>query len=137
MFKKTNSCGRKRNITWSNLPSGQIVATNISKTFLKILDEEFLVGHILHKIFNRNTVNTSYSCMSNIKHNIDGHNKSILLPIRAKPTHNCNCRKLIECPLPKDCLTESVNLTNDLLKHMYRTNEKHILDPIRQSQSII
>ena len=48
--------------------------------------------------------------MSNIKQNIDGHNKSILTPKPVKETqvNNCNCRKPIECPIPKNCLTESI-----------------------------
>ena len=48
--------------------------------------------------------------MSNIKQNIDGHNKSILTPKPVKETQvsNCNCRKPIECPIPENCLTESI-----------------------------
>jgi hypothetical protein len=62
-----NSRSWKRNITWYNPPFSKNVATNIGQTFLKILDEEFPISHILHKIFNRNTVKISYSCMSNFK----------------------------------------------------------------------
>jgi hypothetical protein len=62
-----NSRSRKRNMTWYNPPFSQNVATNIGQTFLKILDEEFPADHILHKIFNRNTVKISYSCMSNFR----------------------------------------------------------------------
>jgi hypothetical protein len=49
------------------------VSTNIGQTFLNIIDDEFPPGHPLHKIFNRNTVKISYSCMPNIKQTIDGH----------------------------------------------------------------
>jgi hypothetical protein len=75
-----NSRSRKRNITWYNPPFSKNVATNVGQAFLKILDEEFQAGHghILHKIFNRNTVKISYSCTSNFKQNIDAHNKSKL-----------------------------------------------------------
>ena len=69
---------RHRNIIWYNPPYSKNVATNLEKSFLRILDEEFANDHVLHKIFNRNTVKISYSCMSNIKHNIDGHNESVL-----------------------------------------------------------
>ena len=69
---------RHRDIIWYNPPFSKNVATNIGRTFLKILDEEFPKGHVLHKIFNRNTVKISYSCMTNLKQNIDGHNKSTL-----------------------------------------------------------
>ena len=85
----------------------KIVATNLGKSFLKILDEEFPKDHVLHKIFNRNTVKISYSCMSNIKHNIDSHNKSVLSK-KNVATRKCNCRKLADCPMNGDCLKQSV-----------------------------
>ena len=90
---------RQRNITWYNPPYSKNVATNIAKTFLQILDEEFPKNHVLHKIFNRNTVKISYACMPNIKQTIDGHNKSILLKSDKPKNDECNCRKPDECPL--------------------------------------
>jgi hypothetical protein len=74
--KKTRS--RKRKIIWYNPPYSKNVSTNVGQSFLKIIDEEFPANHPLHKIFNRNTVKISYSCMPNIKQTIDGHNKSTL-----------------------------------------------------------
>ena len=62
-----NSRHRKRNITWYNPPFSKNVATNVGQSFLRIIDEEFPAKHPLHKIFNRNTVKVSYSCMPNIK----------------------------------------------------------------------
>ena len=62
---------------------------------------------MLHKIFNRNTVKISYNCMSNLKHNIDGHNKSTLQK-KIVPSKTCNCRKPADCPLAGNCLKESV-----------------------------
>ena len=99
---------RQRNITWYNPPYSKNVATNIGKTFLQILDEEFHENHVLHKIFNRNTVKISYACMPNIKQTIDGHNKSILLKSDKPKKDECNCRKPDECPLLGQCLKKSV-----------------------------
>ena len=62
---------------------------------------------MLHKIFNRNTVKISYSCMTNLKQNIDGHNKSTLHE-KIVPSKTCNCRKPADCPLAGNCLKESV-----------------------------
>ena len=45
--------------------------------------------------------------MSNIKHNIDGHNKSVLSK-KNVTTRNCNCRKPADCPMNGDCLKQSV-----------------------------
>ena len=68
---------RKRGIIWYNPRFSKNVSTNIGRTFLKLLDAEFTEEHVLHKIFNRNTVKISYSCMPSLKQNIDGHNKSL------------------------------------------------------------
>ena len=100
---------RKRNITWYNPPFSENVATNVGQSFLRIIDEEFPSKHPLHKIFNRNTVKVSYSCMPNVKQIIDGHNKSKLS--KSCTTHNettCNCQKKNECPLSNKCTTQSV-----------------------------
>ena len=99
---------RHRNITWYNPPYSKSVATNIGRTFLQILDEEFHKNHVLHKVFNRNTVKISYACMPNIKQTIDGHNKSILMKFDKPKTDECNCRKRKECPLLGQCLTKSI-----------------------------
>ena len=45
--------------------------------------------------------------MSNIKRNIDGHNKSVLSK-KNVATRNCNCRKPADCPMNGDCLKQSV-----------------------------
>ena len=107
---------RHRNIIWYNPPFSKSVSTNVGKTFLQIIDEEFPKGHILHKIFNRNTIKIGYSCMSNVKQNIDAHNKKTLSQHTQKTTEparsnskDCNCRKPDECPLSGHCLKESVS----------------------------
>ena len=107
---KTSHSGRKhpkRDITWYNPPFSKNVSTNIRCTFLKLLDTEFTEEHMLHKIFNRNTVKISYSRMTNLKQNIDSHNKSILHN-KIVPPRSCNCRVKTECPLSGNCRKESV-----------------------------
>ena len=63
--KKTVS--RKRKIIRFNPPYNQNVSTDIAKIFLKLVDKHFPCTHRLHKIFNRNTIKISYSCMSNVQ----------------------------------------------------------------------
>ena len=63
--KKTIS--RKRKIIRFNPPYNQNVSTNIAKMFLKLVDKHFPFTHRLHKIFNRNTIQISYSCTSNVQ----------------------------------------------------------------------
>ena len=50
--------------------------TNVGKCFLSLIDKHFLKSNPLHKIFNRNTLKLSYSCMGNIKTIISNHNKA-------------------------------------------------------------
>ena len=65
---------------------------------------------IQHQIFNRNTVKVSYGCTANVKHIIDGHNKSILTKqTESVPDEKtCNCNKPEDCPIDWKCLKESV-----------------------------
>ena len=65
------------------------------------------------KIFNRNTIKLSYSCMPNIKQIIDGHNKAILkITETVQPQKNegntCSCRNKEDCLLNGECLVSEV-----------------------------
>ena len=59
--KSTNKTSR--NTIWFNPPFTQTVKTNVAKKFFHLLDKHFPKAHLLHKVFNRNTVKVSYSCM--------------------------------------------------------------------------
>ena len=61
----------------------------------------------LKKIFNRDTLKLSYSCMPNIKNAIDKHNKS-QLHSQQDPTKNCNCRDKPNCPLNGKCREKGI-----------------------------
>jgi hypothetical protein len=54
----------------------------------------------------------SYSCMPNVHNIITAHNRTVLdckQPEATKnPDRKCNCRQEESCPLPGECLTESV-----------------------------
>ena len=100
---------RKRNITWYNPPYSANVKTNLGQKFFQTLDNCFPTTHKLHTIFNRNTVKLSYSCMPNIKTNIDSHNKKLLQQDKTTNTDkHCNCRNKTNCPLGNKCLEKSM-----------------------------
>ena len=102
---------RYRNVTWFNPPYSANVNTNIGQKFLKIIDECFPKAHPLHRIFNRNTLKLSYSCMPNIKSVIACHNKSVLNKLTEQQTpavNECNCRQKTTCPLNGKCQTEGI-----------------------------
>ena len=98
---------RRRNITWYNPPFSKNVATNVGKKFLRIVKESFTPGHPLRKIFNRNTLKVSYSCMPNLERKISAHNKSSLANSQSQEK-SCNCRDKYSCPLSGDCLIQNV-----------------------------
>ena len=100
---------RTRNIIWFNPPFDARVKTNLGREFLKIVRECFHRRHVLHAIFNRNTLKLSYSCMPNVKSIISAHNKNLIKPNTEDPSQNlCNCRKKAECPLDNQCLAKGI-----------------------------
>ena len=69
---------RKRKTIWFNPPYSSTVKTNVGKLFLKLVKQHFPKGHKLHKIFNKNTIKVSYSClknMSSVNHTRDFRNQ--------------------------------------------------------------
>ena len=61
-----NNSNRARNIIQFNRPYSQNVKSNMGKIFLKLRKKHFPKDHRLYKIFNRNTLKLSYSCMGNM-----------------------------------------------------------------------
>ena len=117
--KITKEKRRKRNIIWFNPPYEGTTKTNIGKEFLKIIDESFPKSHKLHKIFNRNTIKLSYSCMTNLKQIIESSNKKKIRQSEdnhddntrkkdGKTKSNCNCRKSDQCPLQNNCQINNI-----------------------------
>ena len=98
----TSKKQRKRKIIWFNPPFSLSVKTNIGRTFLKLLKPHFPKSSRLQKIFNKNTVKVSYSCMSNMSSIISSHNKRLLRPRTTE--YGCNCRTRENCPLQNQCL---------------------------------
>jgi len=108
---KSSHIPLRNNILWYNPPFSKNVNTNIGHRFLSLVDKHFPKDHKLRKIFSRNTIKISYSCMNNTKQIIDNHNKCILNsskhgdetadnPVDKK---SCNCRQKITCPLNGNC----------------------------------
>ena len=108
-LKATKS--RKRNIIWFNPPFSSTVETNVGRRFLNLIDKHFPSTHTFHKIFNRNYVKVSYSCMPNVETIIKSHNKQLLQKHQDKEEtapRICNCRSKDKCPLDGRCLTDSL-----------------------------
>lgn len=100
----------RKNIIWFNPPYDQNVATNVAQRFLKLIDMHFPQDHKYHRLFNRNTIKVSYSCMNNMTSIISSHNKKVLKSQSniSDGAKMCNCRKPNECPLNGACLSKSI-----------------------------
>ena len=103
-----NKKKRKRNIIWFNPPYSKSVKTNIGRIFIKLISKHFPPNHKFVKIFNKNTIKLSYSCMPNIRSKMNDHNKKILQPKPAEPQKLCNCLVKEDCPLNGLCLKSSI-----------------------------
>ena len=105
---RNKSKNRKRNIIWFNPPFNLSVKTNVAAEFLKIVDKCFPNGHILKKIFNRNTLKVSYSCTQNLETLIAAKNAKILSTPEVEEEKNCNCGKNSTCPLGGKCMIKDL-----------------------------
>ena len=104
---------RSRKTIWFNPPYNKNVKSKIRREFLRLIDNCFPAGHTLRKIFNRNTLKLSYSCIPNVQQILKGHNKSVLAN-SAQPTPDqageraCKKKKKKQCPLEGNCLAKGI-----------------------------
>ena len=73
-----NRSSRKRKTIWFNPPYSKHAKTNIGKIFMKLISKHFSKQHKYYKIFDKNTIKLSYSCMPNMSSIITKHNKKFL-----------------------------------------------------------
>ena len=95
---------RKRNIIWFNPPYSKTVKTNIGKQ----TNKHFPPEHKFHKIFNKNTLKLSYSCIPNLKTLINSHNQNILGDQPQSTPKTWNCLRKEDCPMNGLCLTKTL-----------------------------
>ena len=103
-----NKKKRKRIVIRFNTTYSKSVKTNIGRIFIKLISEYYAPNHKSVKIFNKNTIKLSYSCMPNIRSKINGHTKKILQPKSAQPQKLCNCLDKEDYPLNGLYFTSSI-----------------------------
>ena len=119
---------RNRNRQILNPPYSVNLKTNVGKLFMKLINKHFPRHHKFHKLFNRNNVKLSYSCMPSMKNVIQKHNSKIM--VDPKPTNNktCSCRQKLDCPLNQNCPSEGLVynavVNTSTTKKYYGTCEK-------------
>ena len=121
----TEKRNRKQKIIWFNPPFNKNLSTNIGKCFLRLIQKHFPENHRFHKIFNKNTIKISYSCMPNMDSIINSHNKNILKP--SSPAENdrtCNCVRREDCPLNQNCLQSKIIYQATIKSELVNYGEK-------------
>ena len=100
---------RKRKVIWYNPPYDMAVKTCVAQTFLNLVKKHFPIGTELNRIFNKNTIKVSYSCMPNLGRKIKSSNDKKLQGIQNLDVEafGCNCDR-IPCPLNGHCEIDSV-----------------------------
>ena len=99
---------RNRKVIWYNPPYSSHVRTDIGRKFLRMVDRHSPRGHRYAKIFNRNTLKLSYSCMPNMATVIKNHINSVLKSAASNTNSGCNCTNKSACPLNGECLTACI-----------------------------
>ena len=84
----------------------------------------------LSKIFKRNTIKVSYSCLPNVKQTISNNNHRLLQLHRMKESTQdsklCNCRQKSSCPLERKCLTKCVVYKATVTETTWNNQETYI-----------
>ena len=124
---------RTRKIIWFNPPYSSTVKTNVGKLFLKLVKQHFPKGHKLHKIFNKNTLKVSYSCLKNMGSVLSRHYKKKLS--RKEDQYGCNCRNKAECPLDNNCLTPRIIYQADVLTNLNDSIRNRVYHSLESSKS--
>ena len=91
------------------------VETNVGRTFLNLIRKHFPPTHKFHKIFNKNSVKVSYSCMDNINKIIKSHNAKICK--REEIQKPCNCQRGRTCPLDGNCQVANATYQAEVFKN--------------------
>ena len=72
-------------------------------------DYKLLKIHKLHKIFNKDTIKISYSCMPNARAIIEGNNKKKMQIEESKSVgKQCSCPRIRKCLLQVKCLSRNI-----------------------------
>ena len=75
---------------WFNPPFSSIVETNVARKFLKLV-KKYFSQHRYHKIFNKENIKVSHSCMYDMEKLVKKHSNNLLRKNNSNKPY-CNCR---------------------------------------------
>ena len=85
---------RKRHVLWYTPPYSMNVKTRIGGSLFFILNKHFPKGSELHKLFNKNTIKISYSCLPNFDAILKGINTNKLNTAMTKTDKPTNMKNI-------------------------------------------
>ena len=99
--------------------------TNVGKIFTRLVDMHFPCHHKYYKLFNRNNIKLTYSCMPNMNNVIRKHNSKIMKNPAPSTTKTCNYRRKTDCPMDgnylSECLIYKAPVSTTTYKYYYGT----------------
>ena len=107
----TTSKNRRRNVICFYTPYSANVVTKFWKYFLFLIKKHFPPHSNFHKIFLRNTVMISYSCLPNMETVINSHNYKITNPKTVTKERTCNSADKAKYPLNQNYFINNI-ITN-------------------------
>ena len=88
-----------------------------------MVEKHFPKHHKLHKIFNKNTVKVSYSCLPKVRSSVNKHNKKVLKKENEKSNRNepiktCSCPRNTKWPLDNCCYEQYVQYSVEVKSNL-------------------
>ena len=97
---------RKREVNYYTPPFSLNVKTRIGGCLFFLLKKHFPKGSNLHRLFNRNTIKISYSCLPNYDCILKGINKNKIGKVSSKTPKTTECNSLGVCK--RSCIAKNV-----------------------------
>ena len=99
---------RRRNVTWFNPPFNLFCATKVGRKFRDLIEKHFSKGNLIGKLFNKNKLKISYSCVGNLKSKFSAHYRKVLNSEGAQKSGGCNCQDKNNCPMGGQCIQKDI-----------------------------
>ena len=87
-------------------PYSANVKTNVGKIFMRLVEKHFPCHNKYYKLFNRNNIKLSDSCMPDMNNVIRKHNSKIVKNPAPSTTKTCNWHRKTDCPIDGNCLSQ-------------------------------
>ena len=126
LTENSRNNSNRRDVIWFNPPYNIYCSTDVGKHFRNLIEKHFIRGTDLGKLFNRNKLKISYSCLPNLRSKIAAHNRRVLFG-GEETIHGggCNCHTPMECVMEGECKISDIIYKAEVLKEGEGRGEGH------------